>query len=452
MTPDYRPVFHFAPPRGWMNDPNGLVWHQGWWHLFYQYQPDELQWGPMHWGHAVSRDLTRWEDWPLALAPDELGQIFSGSAARCSPALCPAAQGAELVACFTHARRGAQVQSLAFSRDAGRTWQKYAGNPVLGGEAGERADFRDPKIFRWGQSWRMVVAAGERAEIYGSPDLTSWTRLSDFAAPHAGWTWECPDLFPLGESWVLLGSFVQTGASPAQVFGSFYWIGDFDGQRFVPHGEGQLLSFGPDDYAAVSWNDAPDARRLIIGWMSRWTYAADTPTAHQGWRGAQTLPRELRLENGVLRQNPPSEIAARRGLGTPLSSRIENAGIAFEIEAEIDLMHLRDEKTGFRVRVGASEATEVSFDARRHELCLDRTRSGQVGFHPDFSGVFRAPLPLAENRLQLRIFVDGCSVEVFAQNGALYGAALIFPSPASRAIEFFGEGAKVNGKCYSYTR
>ena len=223
MPCSYRPVFHFSPARGWMNDPNGLVWHSGRWHLCYQHAPDHVCWDPgMHWGHAVSHDLTHWEHWPIALYPDELGAIFSGSAALREAR----GEEGELVACFTHAHQRGQVQSLAFSRDEGKTWTKYEENPVL---AIERRDFRDPKIFRYGSEWRMTVAAGFEAQIYASSNLTEWTFLSTFPSPVPNGTWECPDLIEIDGQSILIASLIIPNSLPKDGNNSRYWLGAFDG-------------------------------------------------------------------------------------------------------------------------------------------------------------------------------------------------------------------------------
>lgn len=443
MQSNFRPIFHFSPPQGWTNDPNGLVWHDGWWHLFYQHMPTETHWGPMHWGHAASRDLTHWEARPIALYPDELGGIFSGSAA-----VNDDARG-ELVACFTHASETSQSQSLAFSRDGGDTWGKYADNPVL---TLERPEFRDPKVFRHNGLWLMIVAAGFEAQLYASPDLLDWQLLSTVAAPQRDWVWECPDLFEVDGQWILIASFIRPGSKPASGNGTYYFLGEFDGATFTPHGAPRPLSFGPDDYAAVSWGNAPGDARIIIGWMSHWFYAAATPTESEGWRGAMTLPRELSLRDGNLLQNPPRVLAAQRGEKLSFDDNaLSFRGDAYEFEAEIDVSQLTQPQAGFRLRIGDGEATRVFYDAAREELGIDRTQSGQVDFHDGFSGVWKAPLALKNGVLKLHVFVDKCSVEVFAQGGALYGAALIFPSPQSLGIEFFGDGARVvHGAIYPF--
>jgi len=449
MSTNFRPHFHFSPPSGWINDPNGLVYSQGLWHLFYQHQPNQLKHGPMHWGHAVSRDLCSWEHLPIALYPDELGTIWSGSAAVYTPQSEDGAQ--TLVACYTQAEspRG-QIQSLAFSRDEGTTWEPSAHNPVL---TSPRPDFRDPKIFRHGEEWIMAVSGGHEAHFYSSPDLFAWTLLSTFPSPHEGWIWECPDLIEVDGQWVLLVSFIVPGGGVTEGSQTHYWIGDFDGKQFLPHTEARRLSFGPDDYAAVSWSDAPQGRKIIIGWMSHWGYADQTPTESENWRGAMTLPRELSIVDGSLRQHPPRELRALRGEAIAFDeSGPTLEGECFEIEAEIDISNLRSPEVGFHLRVGDGEAARVLYNLAEGTLTLDRTRAGQSDFHPDFAAAFSAPLTLENGILKLHLFVDRCSVEVFAQNGTLYGAALIFPSPDSRGIEFVGEGAHIkSGAFYRFS-
>jgi len=436
MPITHRPLFHFSPPHGWTNDPNGLVYHNGLWHLFYQHEPANMGRGPMHWGHAVSRDLIHWEHWPIAISPDELGAIWSGSAA-----VHVRADGTEeLVACFTHSNEQHQVQSLAFSHDDGKTWRKYDGNPVL---TSDRPDFRDPKIFRYRERWIMVVSGGHEAQFYASDNLTNWTLLSLLPSPEPGWIWECPDLMEVDGRWILSVSFIVPGSKATDGSRTFYFIGHFDGTRFTSRSGPHLLSFGPDDYAAVSWNNAPHGRTLIIGWMSHWHYAARTPTRDENWLGAMTMPRELSFKDGVLRQNPPVELLALRGDAIPFdSNEIFDAGETYEIEAEIDISNLQT-PIGFALRAGADEATRVLWDGATNELLIDRMQSGQTGFSPEFAGIFSAPLEVSNGVLKLRIFVDRCSVEVFAQDGELYGAALIFPSGESNGVRFIGDSPRL---------
>jgi fructan beta-fructosidase len=438
MPNSYRPVFHFSPARGWMNDPNGLVWHKGLWHLCYQHAPNHVCWDPgMHWGHAVSQDLTHWEHWPIALYPDDMGAIFSGSTA----ALEKDEEEGELVTCFTHSGNRRQVQSLAFSRDKGKTWTKYGGNPVL---TSDRIDFRDPKIFRYGSEWRMIVAAGFEAQIYASSDLTKWRFLSTFPSPVPNCTWECPDLVEIAGKWILIASLIIPGSLPREGNNSRYWVGDFDGITFIPESGPQGLSLGPDDYAAVSWSNVPDQRKVIVGWMSHWTYANQTPTHEEGWRGVMTIPRVLSFKEGALTQTLPEELLKSRGAATSLGEEgVANSCKAFEIELELDLSALRSVEAGIRFRNDAEEKLQIVYNLESKEICIDRTHSGKTDFHPDFAGAFRAPLPLQDHSLKLNIFVDSCSVEIFAQDGLLYGAALVFPSADWRRIDLIGDGLRI---------
>ncbi|MFZ0711245.1 MAG: glycoside hydrolase family 32 protein, partial [Terrimicrobiaceae bacterium] len=431
--PSYRPVFHFSPARGWMNDPNGLVWHNGRWHLCYQHAPDHVCWDPgMHWGHAVSRDLTHWEHWPIALYPDELGSIFSGSAAL--------REERELVACFTHAHERGQTQSLAFSQDEGKTWKKYERNPVL---TSDRRDFRDPKIFCYGSEWRMVLAAGLDAQIYASSNLTEWKLLSAFPSPIRDCTWECPDLIEIDGQWILMGSLILPNSLPKEGNNTRFWLGDFDGVAFTARSGPHALSLGPDDYAAVSWSNAPERRTVIIGWMSHWTYANQTPTQDEGWRGAMTMPRVLSLSNGVLTQRPPEEFLKMRGQPSLITEDFSFNARAFEIELELDLTQLRAAETGIRFWNDAGEFLQIIYNQETGEIRIDRTQSRNVAFHPDFAGVFRSPLPFQDRRLKLNIFVDHCSIELFAQEGLLYGAALVFPTAAWHKLDLIGDGTAI---------
>lgn len=303
----FRPGFHFSPPTSWANDPNGLVYYEGSYHLFYQYHPYSNKWGPMHWGHAISEDLIHWQHAPIALFPDEHGAIFSGCCVvdwNNSSGLFKDSHG--LVAIFTHADihpetgQPRQRQSLAYSSDKGQTWQKYNGNPVLA--ENDLIDFRDPKVFWHAQSkrWIMAIVAGDHVRFYASDNLREWSLTGKFGreeGSHDG-VWECPDLFQLpaddtGRSkWVLI---ISIGDNPNCPEGSRtqYFIGEFDGKTFIndnPSDHILWLDYGRDNYAGVTWSDIPeqDGRRVIIGWMSNWKYANETPT--YSWRGAMTLP------------------------------------------------------------------------------------------------------------------------------------------------------------------
>ena len=307
-----RPQFHFSPPQMWMNDPNGMVYYKGEYHLFYQHYPEDKVWGPMHWGHAVSKDLVYWRNLPIALYPDSLGLIFSGSAVIDWKNTSGFGINGQppMVAMFTHhlmagekaGRSDFQYQSIAYSNDAGRSWTKYKGNPVIP-NPGIR-DFRDTKVI-WhegSKQWIVVLAAQNQVRFYGSPDLKNWTFLSNFGAEHGnhGGVWECPDFFPLKVSgsnqtkWVLLQSINPGGPNGGSA--TQYFVGEFDGKSFRNDNAPDKvlwIDWGRDNYAGVTWSDAPAGRRLFMGWMSNWDYAQNVPT--HPWRSATTVARELSL-------------------------------------------------------------------------------------------------------------------------------------------------------------
>ncbi|WP_241158369.1 glycoside hydrolase family 32 protein [Cohnella candidum] len=468
----YRPQFHYSPPAQWMNDPNGMVYYEGEYHLFYQHHPGSTVWGPMHWGHAVSKDLVRWEQHPIALRPDRNGTVFSGSAVvdwKDSSGFFGGGTG--LVAIFTQddsdpeTGESRQRQSLAYSKDKGRTWAMFAGNPVL--TDARFTDFRDPKVF-WDERrgrWAMAIAAGDRIAFYTSPDLKEWTFRSEFGqteGSHDG-VWECPDLFELPvdgderrRKWVLI---VSIGDNPDEPAGSRtqYFVGSFDGDKFVNENDGDSvlwLDHGRDNYAAVTWSDVPgdDGRRLLIGWMSNWKYANQTPT--DAWRGALTLPRVLELRSGAagtrLVQKPVDDIVTLRESVRELRDVTvkegENplAGLeaeCLEITAELELRGA--EELGFRVRKSGAEETVVGYDASTGRVFVDRSRSGQSDFHEGFACRHEADITVRDGRLRLQLFVDRSSVEVFAGEGELAMTDLIFPSAGSMGLEFYAKGGEI---------
>jgi fructan beta-fructosidase len=464
-----RPLFHFAPPRGWMNDPNGLVFRDGEFHLFYQFNPFGTRWQNMSWGHAVSCDLVRWEDLGVALPQQDGIMIFSGSAAvdeRNTSGLGTAGRG-PIVAAYTghHVSGGRQTQNIAFSNDDGRTWTKYAKNPVIDiGSTG----FRDPKIFWHAPSgkWVMLVSLADERKVrfYGSADLRHWNHLSDFGpagAPHKP-NWECPDLFPVpiegspgGQSkWVLhvgLGGGAVAGGS-----GGEYFVGDFDGTTFRSDDRLDTVrwtDYGNDFYAAVSWNNVPasDGRRLWIGWMTDLRYAGDLPTGRD-WRGMMSVPRSLTLREvgGRLRltQQPVRELQSlreshratpRTHLASAISAIEENAGDAVEIVAEFTPRDAR--QFGLKVCVGPGQETVVGYDVARREMFVDRTKSGNSGFHRDFPGRHAAPLTASpDGRVKLHVLVDRYSVELFGNDGESVITDLIFPGEKSRGVQVYCDG------------
>lgn len=465
----YRPLWHFAPEQNWINDPNGLVYFNGEYHLFYQYHPHGTTWGPMHWGHAVSKDLVRWEELGIALFPDENGTIFSGSAVvdwHNTTGFFPEEPG--LVAIFTSHREvkgepAVQTQSLAYSSDNGRTWTKYEGNPVL--RSADKADFRDPKVFWHTESrmWMMVLASGQTISIYSSPDLKDWTMESEFGDGlgfHGG-VWECPDLFHLtiegtdDSKWVL---FVSVGDSPDYNEGSRtqYFVGRFDGSVFTPDDEEiRWLDFGRDNYAGVSFSDIPEAdgRRIYIAWMSNWRYANHVPS--NGWRGSMTAARKLglkRLEGSgeiVIVQHPVEElgtyftrVAAEAEdllLADGRKEVLDCALDAFELRLEAEQIEARE--LGLIIHHNEEQYTTIHYSSEENAITLLREHAGPS----DFSDMFAKPQRMklqgsASDRLRLRILVDAASVELFLADGSAALTSLVFPDQTCQKITLFAVG------------
>lgn len=435
-----RPVAHFTARETWINDPNGLIHHDGVFHLFFQTNPFGSTWGHMSWGHATSTDLLRWQEHPVALLwrPEE--EVFSGSVVwdeRGTSGLAGPGRPV-LVAVYTSAytavsdRPGTQAQSLAWSTDGGSTWTRYAGNPVL--DRGS-TDFRDPKVFWYGGAdghWVMVAveALEHRVLVHTSPDLVHWTSRSDLGPAHAvGGVWECPDLFPLRvrgtdeTRWVLVVS-LNPGAV-AGGSGMQYFVGDFDGATFTAERltdstdplDHDWLDFGRDLYAGVTFNDVPDGRRLLVAWANNWDYAHATPT--HPWRSAMSLVRELdlvRLPDGRLR-------VAQRPVLPPPSA--DGAGpVVHRLRA--------DARPGARTDVvlataDGQDVVTITVDGNRRTVSVDRTRSGDVGFHPLFPSVDTAPLLGEGATVGLDVVVDGCVLEVFVDDGLVTLTELVFP-------------------------
>lgn len=464
-SPEYyrearRPQFHFTSELHWINDPNGLVYYDGEYHLFYQHHPFRNYWGHMSWGHAVSRDLVHWKHLPVAIYDDNDVMAFSGCAVvDWKNTSGFGTEDPPLVAIYTGHRPGLQVQNLAFSNDRGRTWTKYEGNPVL--DIGN-ADFRDPKVF-WHEPtgrWVMVVslAVEKRLQFYGSKDLKTWEHLSDFGpagAPNKP-NWECPDLFELpvenrpGETrWVL--EVDMGGESVAGGSGGEYFVGHFDGTTFTPDGPTDVanwVDYGRDFYAPVSWSDVPDedGRRIWIGWMNNWQTAM-LPT--HPWRGAMSVPRTLSLRHGEdgyrLIQRPVRELQSLRGAETritelALSGRVpcDLTGTRLEIVAEFEPDDARE--FGLRVRTGEGEATVIGYNRIDGRLFVDRTQSGETDFHGRFRGIHGGPLQPRDGRIRMHILIDESSVEVFGGDGETVITERIFPSPDSDGVELYSLG------------
>ena len=476
----YRPQHHYTAARNWLNDPNGLVYANGMYHLFYQHNPSGTVWGNMSWGHATSADLLHWDEQPVAIACDEQEAIFSGSAVLDAhntsgfgiPGHPP------LVAIYTSAYSdasplsGRQAQSLAYSTDDGATWTKYSGNPVA--DRGS-ADFRDPKVFWYhgaaGSYWVMVAveALDREVVLYKSDDLKAWEYLSTFGPANAtGGVWECPDLFELpvdgdagNTKWVLVVNLSPGGIAGGS--GGQYFLGTFDGVAFTSEttvteglqqddsrmAEYGWLDWGRDYYAAVSFSNAPRGRRLMIGWMNNWQYAADTPTS--GWRSAMSLVREvgLAMRGGRVVLTQTAVDPFENGEASTYSEAVrpldagtrwlpaEASGEVLRIDAEIEPGATRE--VGLLLRAGAGERTVLAYDSGTGVLSLDRTASGNTDFHESFASVERVAVPLEDGRLRLRIFLDRCSVEVFAQDGLATITNQVFAAASSDRVGLFAD-------------
>lgn len=463
-TEKYRPQFHLSPETGNMSDPNGMVYFEGEYHQFYQ--------NSGQWGHAVSKNLIHWEHLPLAIAKDELGDIWSGSAVvdwKDTSGFFDGKPG--LVAIFTHFKNGLQSQSIAYSTDKGRTWTKYEGNPVIPNP--KVKDFRDPKVF-WHeptQSWVMVVSVDQKLWFYNSPDLKKWEITGEFGLGHGSHAavWECPDLFELPiegtkeKKWVLtvsIGNNSATKGSKAQ-----YFIGSFDGRTFKNDNKPAVTlwsDYGKDYYAAVSYSDIPeeDGRRIWLGWMSNWRYPFAMPTGT--WKGNMSIPRELKLRDipgeGIrLVQEPVVELEALRGKPQKLKkqtltpSRNPMAGIrGTSFETEMEFAVESEHAFGIKFKKGSDQETIIRYEPKSKELIFDRLKSGKSDFEENFAEQMSAPLQIKDGKIKLRIFVDETTVEVFANDGEAVLTNLVFPDSTSTELELFAEGAVTLNKGVYY--
>lgn len=439
----YRPDYHFTPESGWMNDPNGLVFLDGEYHLFYQYYPDSTIWGPMHWGHAVSEDLIDWEHLPIALAPDSLGYIFSGSAVydKENSSGLGTKENPPLVAIFTYhdalsEKSGAinfQSQAIAYSIDNGRTWEKYTDNPVLANPGIK--DIRDPKVSQisnsdGSKSWLMTLAVDDHINFYSSSNLIDWTLLSEFGesiGAHGG-VWECPDLIPMKapsgeEKWVLLVSINPGG--PQMGSATQYFIGDFENGIFTPDDSMiRWLDYGPDNYAGVTWSNLPTEqnRHLFIGWMSNWLYAQEVPTGL--WRSAMTIPRELSLFSVdgtlLLKSKPAEELNNLRAKQFSISDHESDLpSQSFLITADIS------GDDDFSLSFINEKGDSLGISKENGLVNIDRRKSGQISFSKDFAAMHSAPMSWEASNL--KVYVDASSIELFINDGELVMTSIVFP-------------------------
>ena len=455
----FRPTYHFSPLYGWMNDPNGMVYKDGEYHLFYQHNPYGSKWGNMHWGHAISKDLINWEHRPDAITPDALGTIFSGSAVVDTDNTAGFGAGA-IVAIYTQ-NSDRQVQSIAYSTDNGRSFTKYENNPVLTSDA---RDFRDPKVFwhKETQRWIMLLAVGQEMQIFSSSNLKDWAFESSFGegqGAHGG-VWECPDLFELPvdgtneKKWVLL-----CNLNPGGPFGGSatqYFVGTFNGKEFVNESPSQTkwMDWGKDHYAAVTWSDAPDNRRIAIAWMSNWQYANDVPTSQ--YRSPNSVPRDLSLftvdGETYLQSAPSPELLKLRDISKKRSFKVNgtrtikdmiagNEG-AYEIELTIENQYA--DVIGFRLYNDKGEEVDMQYDMKEKKFSMDRRKSGDVGFNENFPMLTWTAIESGKDELKLRLFVDKSSVEAFVDGGRFVMTNQVFPSEPYNRISFYAKGGSCN--------
>ena len=457
----YRPAYHHTPTYGWMNDPNGMFYKDGEWHLYYQWNPYGSKWQNMTWGHSSSSDLVHWSHHPVAIEPNGLGTVFSGSSAV--DRRNTAGFGKDAVVTMYTSAGTSQMQSLAHSTDNGMTFDVYAGNPVITLES----EARDPNFFFNEDTgeWTLVLAHALEHEvlIFSSPDMKHWTLKSAFGkvAAQEG-VWECPDLFALDidgkKKWVLIVNLNPGG--PFGGSGVQYFVGDFDGTTFTPDTDAdgtvptKWLDFGKDNYAVVSWSDAPDNRRTIIGWMSNWQYAADVPTTQ--FRSANTLPREVFLFNGndgriYAGTKPSPELDAIMGKPTvkTKSFTVGNPARTFALPEDNDgICRIRmdiDARKAEEVRIVLANTPEkkteqvdyvvMTYDPEAQTFVFDRTASGMDNFSIDFPATTVAPTYSDNGRLSLDIFIDRSSIEVFGNDGRFAVTNLVFPNKPYDTIE-----------------
>lgn len=464
----YRPQYHFSPPEKWMNDPNGMVYYQGEYHLFYQYYPDSTVWGPMHWGHAVSKDLVSWEHLPIALYPDSLGYIFSGSAVVDweNTSGFGTTENPPMVAIFTYHdpnREGEtnfQYQGIAYSTDKGRTWVKYDQNPVL--SEASSVDFRDPKVFWHIQSskWVMILAEGNQVGFYGSSDLKTWESLSKFGADqgsHSG-VWECPDLFQLIDQngvpkWVML---VSIGPGGDRGSDTQYFVGQFSGKRFINDNEPEVVRWldqGWDNYAGVTWSDIPkqDGRRIFMGWMSNWLYATKVPT--ERWRSAMTLPRQLAIyptqkHGHLIASRPVEEMQLLRTRAVEINRTVIGGSADWSDKLIGDSTLLNFEFTVTDITNGqgrswrmtfknqSGESLMIGYQDNRDTFFIDRSLAGDTSFYQGFGDIHYADRIAEVPQMPINIWLDRSSVEVFADNGTVVMTELFFPSGPWTSLTF----------------
>ena len=427
----FRPAYHHTPQYGWMNDPNGMFYKDGEWHLYYQYNPYGSLWENMTWGHSVSKDLVHWEALPLAIEADAIGTIFSGSCVVDKDNT--AGFGKNTVIAFYTSAGEAQTQSMAYSTDGGRTFNKYEKNPVVTFNA---PDFRDPKVF-WYEGthrWIMMLAVGQEMQIWSSANLKDWQKESSFGSEYGnhGGVWECPDMLKIEDKWVLI-----CNINPGGPFGGSatqYFIGDFDGKKFTCESMPKVtkwLDYGKDHYATVSFSNAPEGRTVVMAWMSNWQYANQVPTRQ--FRSANSIARDLGLfkdgEETYVSVIPSKENLAMRG------NKVKNPTATCEIVVDV--------KGSMELTLSNAKGEQVvmNYDSQKQTFAMDRTKSGDMSFSEAFPIVTVAPTH--GNMKQLRLFIDNSSIEAFAGDGKMAMTNLVFPSEPYNIIKVKGGKATI---------
>ena len=452
----FRPVYHHTPAYGWMNDPNGMFYKDGVYHLYFQHNPYGSTWGNMTWGHSTTTDLVNWNYEGLAIKPDAWGAVFSGSAVVDYDNTAGFGKNA-VVAFYTSAKSSpwgdTQSQSMAYSLDNGKTFVKYAYNPVV---TSSKRDFRDPKVFWYApdKHWVMILAGGQEMDIYSSKNLKDWKYESSFGAKQGahGGVWECPDLVELPvegakeKKWVLI-----CNINPGGPFGgnaAQYFVGTFDGKKFVNESPTQTkwMDWGKDHYATVTFSNAPGGRCIALGWMSNWQYQTVLPTLQ--YRGSNTIARDLTLyrQNGelLLRCTPSPEIekARMQKVSVPsfkvsdsydLASLLEGNDGAYEIDMTIK--NSGASKIMFTLSNDKGEKVNMYYDIMRKQFVMDRSESGKVDFSVDFPAVTVAPVYDTDN-IRLRLFVDRTSIEAFGEGGKFVMTNQVFPTEPYNKMSF----------------
>ena len=414
----FRSIYHHTPIYGWMNDPNGMFYKDGVWHLYYQYNPYGSQWENMTWAHSTSTDLIHWKNHGEVIQPDALGTIFSGSSVVDKENT--AGFGKDAVVAFYTSAGAAQTQSIAYSTDNGETFKKYVNNPILTSDV---PDFRDPNVF-WNEEvkqWNLILAAGQQMNIYSSKNLKDWKFESSFGEGYGnhGGVWECPDLLKMGDKWVLI-----CNINPGGPFGGSatqYFVGSFDGHKFTCESKPEVtkwMDYGKDHYATVSFSNAPDGRIVVLPWMSNWQYANQVPT--QQFRSANGLPRDLGLysyngEDYVSVKPSPEVFAA---FEKKPSGRLQSA-------AYIEVTNIKS-NASIVLSNDKGERVTMVYDGKNATFSMDRTESGVTDFHSDFKAKTVAPTNGVIKSMQ--IFIDRCSIEAFDTEGKVAMTNLVFPS------------------------